>query len=77
LTPGENSNIVLSCIIDDTNNGNQNSTGALYYVNLPPWAPGATGFVMNISSKMDIEEVLETLLRALGDPRAAGTKISA
>jgi hypothetical protein len=35
------------------------------------------GFVMSISSKMDIEEVLQSLLRALGDPRAAGTKISA
>ncbi len=35
------------------------------------------GFVMGISSEKDIEEVLQSLLRALGDPRAAGTKISA
>jgi carboxypeptidase T len=50
LNPGENSNIVLSCIINDTKNGGQNSTGAVYYVNLPPWAPGSTGIPMNISS---------------------------
>lgn len=36
------------------------------------------GFVMNISpSKGDIDEILQALLRALGDPRAAGTKITA
>jgi DNA polymerase-3 subunit epsilon len=35
------------------------------------------GFVMSISQEKDIEEVLQSLLRALGDPRAAGTKISA
>ncbi len=34
------------------------------------------GFAMNISPGKDIEEVLQSLLRALGDPRAAGTKIS-
>ena len=33
--------------------------------------------VMNLSQGKDIEEVLQSLLRALGDPRAAGTKISA
>ncbi|MEE9240282.1 MAG: exonuclease domain-containing protein [bacterium] len=35
------------------------------------------GFVMTISPGKDIEEVLQSLLRTLGDPRAAGTKISA
>lgn len=35
------------------------------------------GFVMNLSEEVDIEEVLESLLQALADPRAAGTYISA
>jgi DNA polymerase-3 subunit epsilon len=34
------------------------------------------GFVMNLSEEVDIEEVLESLLQALADPRAAGTCIS-
>jgi hypothetical protein len=47
LTPGENSNIILSCMIDDTDNGGQNSTGAVYYLDIPPWVPGSTGITMN------------------------------
>ncbi|MEE9256914.1 MAG: exonuclease domain-containing protein [bacterium] len=35
------------------------------------------GFVIELSSGPDLEEVLETLLRALADPRAAGTSIPA
>ena len=35
------------------------------------------GFVMNLSKEVDIGEVLESLLQALADPRAAGTCISA
>jgi len=58
LTPGENSNIVLSCFINDTKNGGQNSTGALYYINLPPWATGATGIAMNISSNASPDPII-------------------
>jgi len=34
------------------------------------------GFVIGLSSKSDLEEVLEKLMRTLADPRAAGTCIS-
>ena len=35
------------------------------------------GFILELSPKLDLEEVLETLMRSLANPQAAGTCISA